>query len=148
MESASQSPLELILSYYLKLVQVFGLPGSCRTSYCSSSFEETELMDTIGLNGETTGLGPCQVTSQARRLLLFCLDHGGDPRGTTTDGAKSIFHMAVTAPVLDLGLVERLLHIGVNVNIAGIGYCHCIDIHTTLTRRSQQHTHPGHYQPW
>ena len=120
MESASQSPLELMLRYYLKLIQVFGLPGSCRSSYSSSSFEETELMDTIGINGETGGLGPGQVTCQARRLLLFCLDRGGDPRTTsTTDGAKSIFHMTVSAPVLDVELVERLLQIGVNVNIAG-----------------------------
>ena len=38
---------------------MFGLPGSgkCRTSYRPSSFEETELMDTVGLNGEIGGLG-------------------------------------------------------------------------------------------
>ena len=119
MESASQSPFELLLRYYLKLAEVFGLPGSCRTSYSSSSFDETELMDTIGINGEETGLGPGQVTSQVRFLLFFCLDNGGDPRGTTTDGAKSLFHMAVTAPVLDVGLAEKMLEIGVNVNIAG-----------------------------
>ena len=66
MESASQSPLELILTYYLKLVQVFGLPGSCRTSYCSSSFEETELMDTVGLNGELCGLKTQTLIAQSR----------------------------------------------------------------------------------
>ena len=120
MESASQSPLELLLRYYLKLIQVFGLPGSCRTSYSTNSFEETELMDTIGINGETTELGPAQVTCQARRLLDICLDCGGDPNLPTTEAAKTIFHMAVTAPCLDLGLVERLLQTGVNVNIADV----------------------------
>merc|ERR1719209_1428521 len=41
METASESPLELLLVYYLKLVEVFGLPGSghCRTSYRPNSFE-------------------------------------------------------------------------------------------------------------
>ena len=120
MESASQSPLELLLRYYLKLVQVFGLPGSCRGSYSTNSFEETELMDTIGINGETSELGPAQVTSQARRLLEICLDCGGDPNLPTTEAAKTVFHMAVTAPCLDLGLVERLLQTGVNVNIADV----------------------------
>ena len=121
MESASQSPLELLLRYYLKLIQVFGLPGSCRVqSYSTNSFEETELMDTIGLNGETSELGPAQVTCQARRLLEICLDCGGDPNLPTTDAAKTIFHMALTAPSLDLGLVERLLQTGVNVNIADV----------------------------
>lgn len=49
METASESPLELLLRYYLKLTEVFGLPGSggCRTSYRPNSFEETELMDTV-----------------------------------------------------------------------------------------------------
>ena len=45
MESASESPIELLLRYYLKLIEVFGVPGSghCRTSYRPNSFEETEL---------------------------------------------------------------------------------------------------------
>ena len=49
METASESPIEMLLRYYLKLTEVFGLPGSgfCRTSYRPSSFEETELMDTV-----------------------------------------------------------------------------------------------------
>ena len=66
MESASESPLEMLLRYYQKLIEVFGVPGSghCRTSYRPSSFEETELMDTVGINGEVGGLGPGQITNQ------------------------------------------------------------------------------------
>ena len=122
MESASESPLELLLRYYLKLVEVFGLPGSgqCRTSYRPSSFEETELMDTVGINGEIGGLGPGQITGQARLLLLYCLDNGGDSNLPTTDAAKTIFHMAMVAPVLDTSLVRRMLELGANVNIADV----------------------------
>ena len=122
MESASESPLELLLRYYLKLIDVFGLPGSgqCRTSYRPSSFEETELMDTVGLHGEIGGLGPGQITSQARDLLLFCLDHGGDPNLPTTDAARSIFHMTLVAPVIDPGLATRMLEKGANVNLADV----------------------------
>ena len=122
MESASESPLELLLRYYLKLIEVFGLPGSgqCRTSYRPSSFEETELMDTVGLHGEIGGLGPGQITSQARDLLLFCLDNGGDPNLPTTDAARSIFHMTLVASVIDPGLATRMLEKGANVNLADV----------------------------
>jgi len=122
MESASESPLELLLVYYLKLIEVFGLPGSgqCRTSYRPNSFEETELMDTVGINGEIGGLGPGQITSQARQLLLFCLESGGDTNLPTTDAAKTIYHMAVVAPVPDPGLLCRMLELGANVNHADV----------------------------
>lgn len=122
METASESPIEMLLQYYLKLTEVFGLPGSglCRTSYRPSSFEETELMDTVGLNGEIGGLGPGQITAQARQLLLVCLDHGGDPNLPTTDAAKSIYHLAVTAARPDTSLLERMLELGANVNLADV----------------------------
>jgi len=122
MESASESPLELLLVYYLKLVEVFGLPGSghCRTSYRPNSFEETELMDTVGINGEIGGLGPGQITCQARQLLVYCLESGGDTNLPTTDAAKTIYHMAVVAPVPDPGLLCRMLELGANVNHADV----------------------------
>jgi len=122
MESASESPLELLLVYYLKLVEVFGLPGSgqCRTSYRPNSFEETELMDTVGINGEIGGLGPGQITCQARQLLVYCLESGGDTNLPTTDAAKTIYHMAVVAPVPDPGLLSRMLELGANVNHADV----------------------------
>jgi len=122
LESASESPLELLLRYYLKLIEVFGLPGSgkCRTSYRPSSFEETELMDTVGLHGEIGGLGPGQITSQAKNLLLYCLDNGGDCNLPSTDATKTIFHMTLVAPVLDTDLVHRMLEHGANVNIADV----------------------------
>ena len=108
--------------YYLKLIEVFGLPGSgqCRTSYRPSSFEETELMDTVGLHGEIGGLGPGQITSQARDLLLYCLDNGGDTNLPTTDAARTIFHMTLVAPVIDPGLTIRMLEKGANVNLADV----------------------------
>jgi len=122
MESASESPLELLLVYYLKLVEVFGLPGSgqCRTSYRPNSFEETELMDCVGINGEIGGLGPGQITSQARQLLLYCLESGGDTNLPTTDAAKTIYHLAVVSPTPDPVLVSRLLELGANVNHADV----------------------------
>jgi len=122
MESASESPLELLLRYYLKLIEVFGVPGSgqCRTSYRPNSFEETELMDTVGINGEIGGMGPGQITSQARQLLVYCLEHGGDTNLPTTDAAKTIYHMAVISPVTDPGLVIRMLELGANVNHADV----------------------------
>jgi len=122
LETASESPLELLLSYYLKLVEVFGLPGSgqCRPHYRPGSFQETELMDTIGLQGEVGGLGPGHLTLQARQLLLFCLERGGDPNLPTTDAARSIYHVAVTAPVQDPELVQRMLEIGANINLADV----------------------------
>jgi len=122
MESASESPLELLLRYYLKLTEVFGVPGSghCRTSYRPNSFEETELMDTVGINGEIGGMGPGQITSQARQLLLYCLENGGDTNLPTTDAAKTIYHMAVVAPVTDPALIQRMLELGANVNHADV----------------------------
>eukprot|EP00092_Neocalanus_flemingeri_P007283 GFUD01007865.1.p1 GENE.GFUD01007865.1~~GFUD01007865.1.p1 ORF type:complete len:1241 (-),score=282.81 GFUD01007865.1:403-4125(-) len=122
MESASESPLELLLRYYLKLIEVFGVPGSgqCRTSYRPNSFEETELMDTVGINGEIGGLGPGQITSQARQLLVYCLENGGDTNLPTTDAAKTIYHMAVVAPVTDPALIQRMLELGANVNHADV----------------------------
>lgn len=122
MESASESPIELLLRYYLKLIEVFGVPGSghCRTSYRPNSFEETELMDTVGINGEIGGMGPGQITSQARQLLFYCLENGGDSNLPTTDAAKSIYHMAVVAPVSDHSLVARMLELGANVNLADV----------------------------
>ena len=52
---------------------MFGLPGSgkCRTSYRPSSFEETELMDTVGLNGEIGGLGKYKLQIQYDFLIEF-----------------------------------------------------------------------------
>jgi len=122
METASESPIEMLLRYYLKLTEVFGLPGSgfCRTSYRPSSFEETELMDTVGINGEIGGLGPGQITAQARQLLLVCLEHGGDPNLPTTDAAKSIYHLAVTAVRPDTPLLDRMLELGANANLADV----------------------------
>lgn len=122
LESASESPLELLLRYYLKLIEVFGVPGSghCRTSYRPNSFEETELMDTVGINGEIGGMGPVQITSQARQLIVYCLENGGDTNLPTTDAAKSIFHMAVVSTVTDKTLIQRMLELGANVNHADV----------------------------
>ena len=77
-------------------------------------------MDTVGINGEIGGLGPGQITSQARHLLVYCLENGGDCNLPTTDAAKTIFHMAMVAPVLDPSLVTRMLELGANVNIADV----------------------------
>ena len=121
METASEAPVELLLRYYTRLTDVFGLPGAgCRSSYRPGDFEETELLDTVGLQGELGGLGPGQVTAQARQLLLACLDHGGDPNLPTTDAAKSIYHLALTAPRPDVALIDRMLELGANVNLADV----------------------------
>ena len=66
------------------------------------------LSDQVGINGEIGGLGPGQITAQARQLLLVCLEHGGDPNLPTTDAAKSIYHLAVTAVKPDTLLLDRL----------------------------------------
>ena len=77
-------------------------------------------MDTVGINGEIGGLGPGQITCQARQLLLYCLESGGDTNLPTTDAAKTIYHMAVVAPVPDPGLLCRMLELGANVNHADV----------------------------
>jgi len=120
MESASEAPLELLLRYYLRMLEVFGGPGQCRTSYRPSSMEETELMDTVGLHGELGGLGPMQMVAQTRQLLIHFLENGGDTNLPTTDAAKTIYHMAVTATVPDKQLVIRMVELGANVNSADL----------------------------
>lgn len=120
MESASEAPLELLLRYYLRLLEVFGSPGHCRTSYRPSSMEETELMDTVGLHGELGGLGPMQMVAQTRQLLIHFLENGGDTNLPTTDAAKTIYHMAVTATVPDKQLVIRMVELGAAVNSADL----------------------------
>lgn len=120
MESASEAPLELLLRYYLRLLEVFGGPGHCRTSYRPSSMEETELMDTVGLHGELGGLGPMQMVAQTRQLLVHFLENGGDTNLPTTDAAKTIYHMALTATVPDRQLVIRMVELGANVNSADL----------------------------
>lgn len=122
METASQSPLELLLAYYLKLINMFGVPGgpSCRTSNRYDSSEETDLRDSVGINGELAGLGPHILTAQTRELLMYCLERGGDPNLPTTDAFKTIYHVAVVAPTIDEGLLQRMLELGANVNHADV----------------------------
>lgn len=65
MESANESPLELLLCYYLRLIHVFGLPGTGVTSTPSRA-EEIELIDSVGINGELKSLTPQTITTQTR----------------------------------------------------------------------------------
>ena len=65
MESANESPLELLLCYYLRLIDVFGLHGKGAVS-TQSSAEEIELINIVGINGELKGLPPLIITAQTR----------------------------------------------------------------------------------
>ena len=108
MESASSAPLELLLRYYNRLAEVFGLEGEGAYSGGRVTVEETELLDAVGLQGEEPGgVGPGRLVEQARQLLLFCLQVGGDANLPTTDAAKTIYHMAATATVQDYQLLAR-----------------------------------------
>jgi len=122
MESASESPLELLLEYYLKLTEVFGISGQgyFRTSFRPSNFEETELLDTIGLDGEPGGLGPREITTQTRQLLVLFIERGGDVNLPTTDAAKSIYHLAATSKNPDKDLLSKMLEMGANPNLADV----------------------------
>ena len=61
-----------------------------------------------------------QITGQARQLLLYCLEHGGDPNLPTTDAAKTVYHLALVAPRPDQALLARMLELGANVNHADV----------------------------
>ena len=41
-----------------------------------------------------------------RELLYLCLDNGGDPNLPTTDAARTVFHLALVAPVPDYQLIQ------------------------------------------
>ena len=107
-------------------------------------------MDTVGINGEIGGLGPGQITSQARHLLVYCLENGGDCNLPTTDAAKTIFHMAMVAPVLDPSLVTRMLELGANVNIADVHntrYEIFLCVSNIFISNYFHQPHHGHHQP-
>lgn len=120
LESASESPLELLIRYYLKLLEVFTVSstGQFKQSYISGI--ETELMDTVGINGELGGLTPSVVVEHTRQLVHLCLECGGDPNLPTTDAARTIFHIALIAKVPDTQLIQKLLDLGANVNHADV----------------------------
>jgi len=129
LETACESPIELLLRYYLTLIEVFDKPashsedgttssGDVRNLYRSS--EETELIDSVGLHGEIVGLTPQTLVAQVRELLYYCLERGGDPNLPTTVGARTIYHCAAVAPVVDNDLLQKLVDEGANVNHADV----------------------------
>jgi len=60
------------------------------------------------------------ICNVCRELLYFCLERGGDPNLPTTEAAKTIYHLAVVAPVVDQDLLQRMLEFGANVNHADV----------------------------
>ena len=65
-------------------------------------YEETDLLDTIGLNGEEK-LSPRMLLAQAKELLTLFLEMGGaDVNLLTTGAGRTVFHLAISSEVIGI----------------------------------------------
>eukprot|EP00095_Tigriopus_kingsejongensis_P000506 maker-scaffold367_size194084-snap-gene-0.47 protein:Tk00506 transcript:maker-scaffold367_size194084-snap-gene-0.47-mRNA-1 annotation:"hypothetical protein L798_04728" len=105
-ETDAESPLEFLLAFYIR----------GRLAWEQGQVD-TDLLLTIGLNGETS-LRLDEIMAQTQSLLLECIDRfRGDPNLQTTTSGQTIFHMALAAPVVDLALLERMIAMRALINL-------------------------------
>ncbi len=146
LETASESPLELLVTFYLSLLRVFapgppppaaqqpardagrranvggvggGVGGGGGCSDRERQYLELDLLDTVGLNSEER-LSPQELTAQARELLYFFLSHGADIDLQTTEAGRTVFHVVLAAEATDRALVEHMVSMGALVNLTDV----------------------------
>lgn len=129
LETASESPLEHLVNFYLSLLKTFRGGGRQQQRHAGTSsgidaytfldFLETDLLDTIGLNDEPK-MTPETVISQTKELLGFFLEHGADINLQTTDAGRTVFHMVLAAEVTDKQLIEKMVAMGALVNLTDV----------------------------
>ena len=62
-------------------------------------YDETDLLDTIGMNGEEK-MTPSALIAQAKELLTLFLDVGAaDINLLTTGAGRTVFHLALASEV-------------------------------------------------
>ena len=120
----SESPIEKLVNYYLELLKMF---KNSTAPVEASAFNTTslpmndcaELLDTIGLNGETN-LTSESLIQQTRYLLDVFFAHGANVNLHTTSSSRSIFHSVLCSEVTDPSLIEMMVHKGALVNLADV----------------------------
>ena len=122
----SESPIERLVTYYLDLLKVF--KNNVQSVDASSGDNGTinhhmddfsELLDTIGLNGEM-GLTSEGLIQQTRFLLDIFFANGADVNLHTTLSSRSIFHSVLCADVTDPSLIEMMAQKGALINLTDV----------------------------
>ena len=122
----SESPIERLVTYYLDLLKIFKNKlkpesvNSCINGIINLQLDDfSELLDTIGLNGET-GLTSASLIQQTRFLLDIFFAHGADVNLHTTVSSRSIFHSVLCAEVTDPSLIEMMAQKGALINLTDV----------------------------
>ena len=116
----SESPIERLIAYYLSLLRNFNNNAQTRgTCTCLPVDFSGELLDTIGLNGETD-LTSESLIQQTRFLVDIFFAHGADVNLHTTTSSRSIFHTVLCAEVTDASLIEMMVQKGGLINLTDV----------------------------
>ena len=122
----SESPIERLLIFYLDLLKMFKVniqsgdahPGN--NGAVNLQLDDfSELLDTIGLNGESD-LTSESLIQQTRFLLDVFFAHGADVNLHTTVSSRSIFHSVLCAEVTDPSLIEMMAQKGALINLTDV----------------------------